>query len=256
MKLRLSDKKKLMKELNKELVKLTIDLEKVFFDLFAEIKLKPNQCQLMRAFLIASNGNNEFETSFNDLAQILFKTKGYDSRGYNNVRNYYKALKKWEQKHQITLIEVVEVGSRDNDLIKGKTEYKKSKYRFVVLAKIAEAYAENPADLKAIVKSTVAELKKSFVPAEPKKKYYPDIIINRAKKNIYTKFRVIFDSAIQLTEEPYNLCKPILDECANILSHLNSHYKVSQNRDKFITEFETRYGLSEIDNNQELHITD
>jgi hypothetical protein len=245
-----------MQEINEDLVKTTIDLEKVFFELFGELKLKPAQCQLIRAFLIISNGKNEFEASFTDLANVLYKTKGYDKKGYNNARNAVKALKKWQQKHEITLVELLETGSKVNDIIKGKTEYKKSKYRFAALGKIAEAYSENPADLKAIVKSAVEELKKDFVPAEPKKKYQPNRLIKDAKKTIYTKLGRIFELAIQLGEEPYNLCKPILDDCLDILNHLDSKYKVHKNRDSFITKFEREYGLSVIDDNQEKDVAE
>lgn len=64
-----------MSELEDKIVKPTIDLEKVFFEIFTELKLKPAQCQLIRAFLILSNGKNEFEASFTEFTKRRDMTK-------------------------------------------------------------------------------------------------------------------------------------------------------------------------------------
>lgn len=155
-------------------------------------------------------------------------------------------MNKWQQKHEVKLIELLKPGSRETDVMKNKTEYKKSEYRFAALAKIAEAYSGNATDLQAVVKYTIEELRKDFVPDEPKKKYHPNHLIRKAKKTIYTKLGKIFELGIELGEEPYYRCKAILDECSDILNFMDSKYKLQRNRDSFIADFEREYGLSEM----------
>jgi hypothetical protein len=209
---------KIMME-NEDLIKEGIEVERVFIELFRELGLKAAQCNLIRAFLVFSNGEIEFEASYNDLAKILFKTNGYDKNAYNNTRNALIALEKWQKENELTLIECVEKGRKDNDLSKGKAEYKKSKYRFVLLADLAKTYAENPSNLEEIVESTIEKLKRHFVPIKEKKKYSPNHLIKKAKNTIYTKLGRIFELAVEVGDSPFIRCKEILDECWNLINY-------------------------------------
>lgn len=234
-----------------EFIKEAIEMEKVFIRLFRELGLKAAQCNLIRAFLVYSNGKIEFEASYNDVAKILFKTDGYDKSAYNNTRNALIALEKWQQKNELTLIECIEKGRKENDLSKGKAEFKKSKYKFVLLADIAKSYAENPSGLEAIVKSTIEELKRNFVPVKEKKKYHPNHLIKKAKNTIYTKLGRIFELAIEVEDSPYHRCKAILDECWELVNKMDSDYQVIKNRDNFIKEFKKNLGRNSIENESE-----
>ncbi len=57
-------------------LKSFINYEKAFTELLRELNLKPAQSQLIRAFLEASKGETEFETSYWDITKILYKTDG------------------------------------------------------------------------------------------------------------------------------------------------------------------------------------
>ena len=241
-----------MKESEDILIKESIDLEKVFFELFRELGLKPAQCQIIRAFLVVSNGKNEFEASFTDLARVIYKTDGYDKTAYNAVRYAAKVLQKWQQENQLTLVEIVETGSKNDDAVDSEDKYKKSKYRFTLLADFAKAYSETPEHLEDVVRNTITELNKHFVPAKKKVKYHPNYLIKIAKNTIFTKLKRIFELAIEVGDEPYNCCHKILTDCGEILNNLDSEYTENQKRESFIREFESKLDKSVIHNEEDL----
>lgn len=243
-----------MKENKENLIQESIDLEKIFFELFRELGLKPAQCQLIRAFLVASNGEIEFEASNTDLAQILHKTNGYDKKANSNVGYAIKVLEKWQQKNKLTLVEIVEKGRKNDDLSKGKAEYHKSKYRFVLLAELAKTYSEKSENLEAVIRDLITELKKKFVPAKEKRKYHPNHNIRKAKKTIFTYLKKIFELAIEADDSPYHRCSKILNECWEILNKLENENVKTEKSDKFITEFEKKLDKSVIENNNEINL--
>jgi len=112
-----------------------IKYEAKMLRIFRELQLKPNQCQLIRAFIVVSDGQPEFEASFSELEAITSK-KGKSEKKTANVRNALKTLLEWQNKNQIELVRVLEKGKQITDQ-DGRINYQKSKYRFILLNDLA-----------------------------------------------------------------------------------------------------------------------
>ena len=239
-----------MREENEILLEKFIGYEEAFAELFRELGLKAAQCELVRAFLIVSNGQIEFEASYFDLAQVHHKTNGKDYKNLNDkIRYAFGVLQKWQQENKLTLVEVVEKGSRKNEE-EGKFTYSKSKYKFVLLAEIAEAIADNPENVEAVVKETIARLKEQFVPVEKAKKYHPNHLIKRKKNTIFTLLKSIFRLAIEAGDNPYNRCKTILNQAWDIVEKLETEHSAYQGREKFIANFESQLNKESMEGNE------
>lgn len=229
-----------------------IAYEKALTEVFRELTLKPAQCDLIRAFLIVSEGKVEFEASFFDLAKVNHKTNGDDYiKLRNNTRNALKVLKKWQEDNKLTLVEVVEVGSQ-NKRDKGKFIFKKSKYRFVLLAELAKEIQANPENLESIVRQTITKLKEQFTPIEKAKEYHPNYWIRIKKNTIFTLLKNIFNLAIKAEiDSPYDYCLEFLMRCREKLDGLQNDYSYQQNSDEFIKAFEAKLKKPSMQNQEE-----
>ncbi len=227
-----------------------IDYERVFAELFRElVGLKAAQCELIRAFLIVSKGQIEFEASNYDLAKVNHKTDGSDyKRLSENVGNAIGVLEKWQQDNELTLVQQVEKGHREN-ADDGRFLYFKPKYKFVLLAELAKA---NPENVEAVVKETIARIKEQFVPVEKAKKYYPRHFMKIAKKTIFTKLRKVFELAVEAGDDPISYCQDILNDSWEILNGLETEYTTYQNRDRFIADFESQLNTELIEDSDEV----
>ena len=230
-----------------------IDYEKVFAELFRElVGLKAAQCELIRAFLIVSKGQIEFEASNYDLAKVNHKTDGSDyKRLSENVGNAIVVLEKWQQDNELTLVQLVEKGRREN-ADDGRFLYFKPKYKFILLAELAETIAENPENVEAVVKETIARIKEQFVPAEKAKKYRPRHLMEKAKKTIFTKLRKVFELAVEAGDDPISYCQDILNNSWEILNGLETEHTANQSRDRFIAEFESQLNTELMEESNEI----
>jgi hypothetical protein len=157
---------------NTDTRKASVDYERAFSELFRELRLKPAQSELIRAFLMVSDGETEFEASKSDLAQILYKTDGtYDKKLNGKVKYALKVLEEWQQENKKTLIQVVRKGGRENSDTTGKFVYHKTRYKFVLLGEINKEIHRNLGNAEAVIENTLATLKNEFVPAAEKTKY-------------------------------------------------------------------------------------
>lgn len=229
-----------MKEERKNSIESFIDHEKTVNQLLKEFNLKPAQCQLIRAFLIASKGRSEFEASNNDLAKIIYKTDGQDYKKLSDrIRTAFIGLEKWQEKNGLTLVRVIEKGHRVNEDKKGLFTYSKTKYEFVLLSEIVKSFSENSGDIEEAIKLTIKQLKERFVPAPKANKYHPREWMRRSKKTIFTKLRRIFQLAVEVGDDPVAYCQEILNDGWEILHGLETEYSEYQHREKFIAEFES-----------------
>jgi hypothetical protein len=230
-----------------------IDYEKVFAELFRElVGLKAAQCELIRAFLIVSKGQIEFEASNYDLAKVNHKTDGSDyKRLSENVGNAIVVLEKWQKDNELTLVQQVEKGHREN-ADDGRFLYFKPKYKFVLLAELSEAITENPENVKEIVKETIVRLKEQFVPAEKAKSYNPRHLMKKAKNTIFTKLRKVFELAVEAGDNPIDYCQGILNDSWEVLNGLETEYTAYQNREKFIAAFESQLNTELMEDSNEM----
>ncbi len=227
---------------NADSSKSFINYERVFSELFRELRLKPAQSELIRAFLIVSDGETEFEASNSDLARILYKTDGtYDKKLNGKVKYALKVLEEWQKENKTTLVQVVRKGYRKKSNTTGKFEYDKTSYKFVLLEEINKEIHRNPDNAEAVIENTLATLEEEFVPAAEKTKYHPRRSKRIAKNTIFTKFRKVFEKSAEAGDDPVSYCQGIIDECQRTLNTLESERTVKQNTDRFIKEFESKF---------------
>jgi hypothetical protein len=246
-------------ENNNELEKF-IDYEKAFAELFRELRLKPAQCGLIRAFLAISEGKTEFETSYQDLAKVNNKIGDNErkilKKFTDNTRNAFKVLNDWQIENKLTLIEQVEIGRRINNS-DGTFTYQNSKYRFVFLEELNKTIFDNPKNAVQVIKKTIDELKKQPIEDKKAKSYHPRYWMKVAKKTIQTKLRKAFLLAITVGDNPVLYCQGILNDGWKTLSDLETEYKATQNRDEFIADFENELNdelFEDFNLNEEEHL--
>lgn len=214
--------------------------ERLFNDLFRELGLNAAQAQLIRAFLIASKGEVEFEASFTNLADICYKTGGKYDKTYNErVKYAVKTLLNWQDENKITLIQVTRKGARVED-DEGTKKYVPSKYKFILLAELAKELYKDSDDFEPVIKKVIQSVKEKFVPREKTRNYHPNHKIKKFKNTIFKLFQHIFDLTIKAGDEPVSKCRRILDKCEELLTDLENEWTAYQNREKFIAAFEKK----------------
>ena len=227
-----------------------INYEARMMQIFKELELKPNQCQLIRAFLIASKGKTEFEASFSELDALTNKKRKSEGKTAN-VRNALKTLLEWQDKNQIELIRVVRKGQqfKTNE---GIINYQKSKYRFILVSNLAEVLYSDSENFEIVFEELISKIRAEYKPALKLRKYHPNHNLTKVRKTIETKFKRTFELAKEAGKSPTYECKKVFRNVLNILRDLVIEETEKENREKFITEFESSLGLSEIDEELEV----
>jgi hypothetical protein len=200
-----------------------IKYEEALGKFFKQLDMKANQCQLIRAFILVSKGETEFEASFAELAGVFHKRKANESRPDSKARNAFKGLLKWQEEHKMELIRVLRKGQRiQND--DGTIDYVKTKYEFVILDELVKVLHSNSEDLEAVIDQTLIKIKTKYKPVERTKAYHPRHLLRKAKKTIYTKLRKIFELAVQSGINPTEECQRVLNESWEIYNELEEEY--------------------------------
>lgn len=226
----------------KNINQIHMDYEKAMGKLFRELNLKANQRDLIRAFILVSKGEKEFEASFAELAAVFSKKKENQSRPDTTARNAFKGLEKWQEESKMELIRVKSVGKRINNIKKGgKIEYVKTKYEFVMLDELVKVLHSDSENLDSAIKQVLEKIKTEYKPVEKTKKYHPLHNLKKAKNNIFTKLRRIFEYANEAGLKPMQKAEEILNEGLKILEELNAEQEDKQNRAKFIKNFESQF---------------
>jgi hypothetical protein len=223
--------------LHKEL----INYEKAFGRFFKELDMKPNHCQLIRAFVLVSEGKTVFEASFADLASVFHKKELRNPRPDTNARNAFRTLLEWQEKHEIELIRVLKRGQRVEKA--GKYEYTKTQYEFVALEELVKVLYSDSESLESVVEEALIKIKAQYVPVKKARAYTPRHLLQKAKKTIYTKLERIFELAIRAGMHPTEECELMLRDSFKRLNELDDEYKEKQNRKEFINEFESKLDL-------------
>lgn len=226
-----------------------IKYETRMMQIFKELQLKPNQCQLIRAFLIVSDGKTEFEASFSEL-EALTNKKGKDDRKTNTVRHALKTILEWQDKNQIELIRVLQKG-RQITGEDGKFNYQKSKYKLILLNNLATVLHTDSERFEAVFDELISKIREEYKPAEKGRKHHPLHKLKIARKTIETKIRRVFELSKEAGLNPIIECKRVLNKALNVFRGLEIEDTDKANREQFITEFETLLGWSEIDEDLE-----
>ncbi|MCA1625697.1 MAG: hypothetical protein LC768_13735 [Acidobacteria bacterium] len=220
-----------------EQIESFIRYEEALGKFFKALDLKPNQCQLIRAFVLVSKGKTEFEASFAELAGVFHKRKANKSRPDSTARNAFKGLLKWQKEHQMELVRVLKPGHRvQND--DGTFDCVKSKYEFVILDELVKVLHSNSEDLETVIDQTLTKIKAQYKPVEKTKAYHPRHLLKKAKKTISTKLRKVFELAVQSGVDPAEECQRVLNDSWNIYKELEEDWTEQQNREKYKAGFE------------------
>lgn len=228
-------------EINKEnqVIKSAIQYELVFNEFFKELGLKPAQRELIRAFIVISKGQTHFEVSNNDLANVLYKkdTNGIQ-KNRGNLDYARKVLVKWQEDNKIELIRIVRQGQRKTNE-SGQFEYSKTQYEFVLLAELAVLFSSGSQDLETALKRALEKIKARYKPKKKAGKTLPTNRLRIAKNTILTKFKRVFDLAIEANLNPKDECQGLLNQSQSLLNGMEKDWTEENKREAFITEFES-----------------
>lgn len=218
----------------------TLSYESVLNVFYKRLHIKPNQCQLIRALLIASNGEKHFEVSYLELADILFdKNSATNITLKKRVSDWLDVLLAWQQKNRLELVRVLEKGSR-KETTNGRIEYHKTKYELVVLDEFINLFhSSSEKDLNENLEKFISLCKEKFQPVGDKKKYHPRHQVKKNKRDILTKFKRIFELMVEIDESPIDYCMSVLSESRQMIGKMADKWTEQRNRDQIISEFES-----------------
>ncbi len=224
--------------------------EVVISELLKKLGLKPNHCELIRAFITASKGESRFEVSRTDLAYILFNDNSTKLKANKEKVSYWlETLQKWQEKNSLELIRVVEKGSRE-ETDNGRFAFHKPKYEFVMLREFLMLLHSKQEDLEANLESAISRLKGQYQPSEKTTPYHPRHLRKKAKKTIFTLLKSIFDYSVQVEENPVESCQDVLNDAWAKLNAMEGEWSEQQNRQKRIAEFEALLGENAADKDE------
>lgn len=212
-----------------------IEYEAKMMRLFKELGLKANQCQLIRAFIILSKGESEFEASFSEMDNLMQKAKNGNKK--RTSRYALNTLLDWQNENGFELIRVLRKGRRFTTE-EGTFDYSKSKYRFVVLKELVRILYSNAVNFDSEFDALMQTVKSEFKPVEKVKKHYPLHNLRKARKTVETKIKRIFELSKEAGLKPFDECMRLLSKCLNISEEMESEFQEKENRDKFIKNFE------------------
>lgn len=225
-----------------------INYETKMTQIFSELQLKPNHRHLIRAFIMVSDGQTEFEASFSELEALTNKT-GKSERKTANVRNALRTLLEWQDENRIELIRVVKKGERIPK--NGVINYKKSKYKFILLSDLARVIHADSERFKTVFDELIAKIRSDFKPTVKARKYYPLHSLQRARKTVVTKIKRVFELSKEAGINPVIECKRVLNNALKMFKDLEIEETYRENRESFITEFESLLGWREPDEDLE-----
>ncbi len=211
----------------------------ILSELFKKLGLKPNQCELIRAFIAASKGETYFEVSRAELAQILFSDNETKFRANKErVSDWLEVLQKWQEINGLGLIRLVEEGRRE-ETANGKFAFHKPKYQFVMLEEFVKLLSLSQEHLEAGLDNAISELRGHYQPRKKPKQYHPRHLRRKAENTIFTLLKSIFDYSIQVEENPVEVCQDVLNDAWEKLNEIESEWNEQQKKGEIISKFET-----------------
>lgn len=221
--------------MNIEKVNNFIEYESKMLKLFGSLGLKPNHCQLIRALIIVSGGNVEFEASFKDLQKLAKGDKGNTS----TIRYALKSLLKWQDKNNIEIVRVLTHGKRIQNQ-DGTFEYQKTKFRMRLIDEIDDIYQADPDNFEKEVLQLINNLKSESVQTHLRNSYHPLHNFRKAKNTIKTKLVRVYEYANQAGLNPEMEFERIVKDAKAELVKIQEIEKFKKNRTDFINSFEAK----------------
>ena len=190
-------------------------IEKAINAFLVEVGLRPNQRELIRAFLHISKGNPYFEASHKDLAVIVYgqnalKNTIEGKRATDSIRNNIKTLLKWQEENELEIIRIVVLGNRikTDD---GQFKFNKSKFHLMLLDEILKLIsAVSSESYEVRIEEVIAKLIEQYQPVERRKSYHPNHKIQKAGKTLLTTLENIFNWNREAKSDPIKSCERFL----------------------------------------------
>jgi bifunctional DNA primase/polymerase-like protein len=230
--------------------------EETIFSFFRELNLPTKFREIVRAYIVASDGNTIFEASYNDLTNILFKRSPLRFQGNKNrTRSNVRALKKWQQDNGVEIVRILEEGKirRTSD---GSEEYLKTKYELVLLDELVQVIYTCPSqEINKRVKEVVAKMKEINVPEKNKKT--PTLFkLQRTRSTLFTLFGKSLEQAKEINLDPIKYGERLLTELNGTFNELAELLTEKQNRERRISEFMGATNLAEINSYENEGVAD
>lgn len=218
--------------------KLLTRYEKVIFSFFREFGLPLKFREIVRAYILASDGNTVFEASYNELTDLLFKRSAARLRANTDTVTYHaKALQKWQANNKVVLVRVIEQGQKINHP-DGSTEYQKTKYELVLLNELVKVLYNSPANkINARVKEAVSRMRAGYIPEEAKRQLPTKFKLERCRKTVFTKFGKAFEQAEEIRLNPVDYCQKLIFDLQATLDEIAAERAEKQRRERYISAF-------------------
>lgn len=220
----------------KQVKRLIKKYETTIFSFFREFGLPLRLREIIRAYILASGGETVFEASHNELTDILFKrTLARLQADRETVRNNVKSLQRWQEKHQVELIRILEPGRRIKHPDGGE-EYRKTKYELVLLDELVSVlYGCSEKEMASRVREAVARMRGSFVPEEKKPKLPTHYEMRKAEKTIFTKFGKVIGYAGETNRDPVRVAQNLIFKLQSALDDYVALRDENQKREAYIS---------------------
>jgi hypothetical protein len=223
---------------DKQIKKLIKRYEATVFSFFRELNLPLKFREIIRGYILASDGETVFEASYNELTDVLFKRAA--ARLPSNremVRYNAEALQKWQDKHKVELIRVLQKG-RKISRPDGSEEYQKTKYQLVLLEELVRVLYGCPEnEMKSRVKEAVARMRGNYTPDDHKRQVPTRFMLERNRRTILTKFGRVFEQAEQVNLNPVEECQALIFKLQARLDEITSVRDEERKREGYISAF-------------------
>ncbi len=223
---------------DKHIKRLIKKYEATVFSFFRELNLPLKFREIIRAYILASGGETVFEASYKELTDILFKKNPARLQANREaVRYNVGELQRWQKKHEVELIRVLEKGRKISHP-DGNEEYQKTKYQLVMLEELVKVLYGYPADeIEARVREAVARMRENYVCDSEKKRVPTHFMLQRNRRTIFTKFGKVFEQAEESNLNPVEECQALIFDLQVLLDEISSVRDEKQKRDRYISAF-------------------
>jgi hypothetical protein len=212
--------------------------ESAIFGFFRELSLPLKFREIVRAYILASDGNTVFEASYNELTDLLFKRSATRLQANRETVIYHaKALQDWQAKKEIELIRVVKKGRKINHP-DGSTEYLKTRYELVLLDELVKVLYNCPAnEINKRIKETVNKMKQAYQADDVKREIPVKYMLERNTRTLFTKFDRTFEQAEAINLNPVRYCQRLITELQAKLDRVVADRAENQRRESYISAF-------------------
>jgi hypothetical protein len=198
--------------------------------LYQELKVPRLARELIGAFLKASNHQVEFEVSKMELAKHMFDNSEKRENLKSKVTYRLKQLSDWQQRNGVEFVRTIERGHRETNENE-TTVFVPSRYKFVLLAPLVNAFVKGNADkFAAAIEEAIETGKAGMEVAEPPKTYIRKQI-QRDKNTFKRTLQRMFEQAAATTDiDPFDYCRNAILMAEEELDQLNRAWKLQQGR--------------------------